>query len=239
MEFSKEEQAISDEAIKFAKKNKKSIARRITNPKIFLPEDKPVSVFMAGSPGAGKTEASKALIDRFSGGFEVLRIDPDELRSKFEAYTGDNSWLFQGATSILVSKVLDFAYKQSQSFLLDGTLSHYEVAVSNIRRSIGRGRHTQILYVYQSPLLAWKFVLARELVEGRKILPEHFIEQYFAARGVVNKLKEEFGKELQVDLLLKDIDGKNKVYRDNIDCIDNHVPEKYTRARLATDIRLS
>ena len=127
MEFSKEEQAISDEAIKFAKKNKKTIARRRTDPEIYLPEDNPVSVFMAGSPGAGKTEASIALIDDFSNGFEVLRIDPDELRSEFEAYRGDNSWLFQGASSILVSKILDFAYKQSQSFLLDGTLSRYEV----------------------------------------------------------------------------------------------------------------
>ncbi len=53
-----------------------------------------------------------------------------------------------------------------------------------------RGRTVQILYVYQEPILAWNFVQRREAVEGRGILPEHFIKQYFAARDVVNTLKK-------------------------------------------------
>ncbi|MGU9958140.1 MAG: zeta toxin family protein [Arenicellales bacterium WSBS_2016_MAG_OTU3] len=53
-----------------------------------------------------------------------------------------------------------------------------------------KGRTVQILYVYQEPILAWNFVQSREAVEGRRILPEHFIKQYFAARDVVNKLKK-------------------------------------------------
>ena len=83
---------------------------------------------MAGSPGAGKTEASIALLERreFSES-RILRIDPDELHKEFEEYRGDNSWIFQGAVSILVEKVLDLAFKQKQSFLLDGTLSNYEI----------------------------------------------------------------------------------------------------------------
>jgi hypothetical protein len=41
-----------------------------------------------------------------------------------------------------------------------------------------------------------------------------------------------FGKDIQIDLLLKNNDGSNQIYRDNIDQIDNHVPEKYTSAEL-------
>lgn len=49
---------------------------------------------------------------------------------------------------------------------------------------------------------------------------------------MVNTLKAEFGKSLKVDLLLKNNDNSNRTYKANIDIIDNHVPEKYTAARL-------
>ena len=161
-----------------------------------------MSVFMAGSPGAGKTEASIELLSQFDeNGSKVLRIDPDELRSEFEGYTGGNSWLFQPAVSILVEKIHDLALDQRQSFLLDGTLANYEIAERNIERSLRKGRTVLILYVYQRPDLAWNFVQARERVEGRKIPIEEFVRQYFAARDVVNRLKQHFGGSIEVDLL--------------------------------------
>ena len=190
---------IKNEAIRFARKNKKEIAKRLTNPQVFFPDQEPVSVFMAGSPGAGKTEASKALLDELENvekGRKVLRIDPDELRSEFEHYSGDNAWLFQPAVSILVDKIHDLALKQRQSFILDGTLSNHDKALDNITRSIKKKRQVQILYVYQTPEQAWGFVKAREKAEGR---------------------------------LLKEIDGSRKLYKAGIDQTDNHIPEKYTR----------
>lgn len=226
-----EEARINDEALEFARANKKAIAKRWTSTDRYPREENPVSVFMAGSPGAGKTEASLELLKKF-GDSPVIRIDPDELRKEFPAYTGANSWLFQRAVSILVDKVHDMALDQCQSFLLDGTLSHYDIAKKNIDRSIGRKRAVQILYVYQEPQLAWDFVQAREAAEGRRIEPEHFIEQYFAARDVVNRLKRELGKEISVDLLLKNNDNTQRMYRAGVDQIDNHIPEKYTRAQI-------
>ncbi|MFG5862584.1 zeta toxin family protein [Metapseudomonas sp. CR1201] len=233
MPFSAEEQAISDDAVDFARTNKKTIARRLTDPQIYVREENPVSVFMAGSPGAGKTEASIELLSHFDeNGFKILRIDPDELRSEFRGYTGGNSWLFQRGVSILVEKIHDLALEQRQSFLLDGTLSNYEVAERNIERSLRKNRTVLILYVYQRPDLAWNFVQARERVEGRNIPIEEFVRQYFAARDVVNRLKQRFGKSIEVDLLLKNNDGAHRVYEANIDRIDSHVPETYDRASL-------
>ena len=189
---------------------------------------------MAGSPGAGKTEASIELLSIVEdNGVEILRIDPDELRHEFPNYTGDNSWLFQGAVSFLVERIHDLALKQRQSFLLDGTLSHYGKAEQNIARSLKKNRVVQILYVYQEPALAWEFVKSREAIEGRHIKRETFIEQYFAARNVVNQLKTAFGSDIRVDLLLKNTDNSHKLYKAGIDQIDNHVPEKYTPADLA------
>lgn len=222
---------ISSQAIGFARSNKKAIAKRLTDKTVFLPEEAPVSVFMAGSPGAGKTEASIALINLFAD-TKILRIDPDELRSEFSEYSGGNSWLFQGGVSILVEKILDFAIDQRQSFLLDGTLSNIDVARKNVERSLKKGRFVQILYVYQNPFLAWDFVKAREEAEGRRIRKGHFIDQYFAARDVVNSLKLEFSSDIHVDLLLKHIDNSGRLYKAGVDKIDYHIPEKYTRADL-------
>jgi len=233
MELTPEEQTIEDAALTFARENKKAIAKRLTDISHFVPEDEPVSVFMAGSPGAGKTEASIELLTLVEeNNTEILRIDPDDLRHEFHDYNGDNSWLFQKGVSVLVEKIHDLALSQKQSFLLDGTLSHYDKAKQNIERSLKKDRVVQILYVYQEPMLAWDFVKSREVVEGRRIRPKHFIEQYFAARKVVNRLKETFGSQIKIDLLMKNTDNSHKWYKAGVDQIDNHIPEKYTPADL-------
>lgn len=221
------EKDFEEEAMKFAKANRTAIARRLADPKIFPGEESPVSVFMAGSPGAGKTEASVELIEQLGG--RVLRIDPDDLRAEIPGYTGANSWLLQRAVTPIVERIHDLALQQKQSFLLDGTLSHYAVAERNIERSLKKERLVQILYVYQEPQFAWRFVQAREAQEGRRIPPEQFVEQYFAARDVVKKLKSKFGQDIKIDLLLKNIDGSHRTYHANVDQIDNFVPEKFSR----------
>lgn len=234
MEMTTEEKRIEQAALEYAKKHRTAIARRLTDPTIFLPETNPVSVFMAGSPGAGKTEASIELINlKGADNTKILRIDPDELREELPGYTGENSWLFQRAVIPIVERIHDLALDQEQSFLLDGTLSSYSVAEKNIQRSLKRDRTVQILYVYQEPQQAWQFVQAREAAEGRRIQPEDFVRQYFAARDVVNRLKTEFGKSIQVDLLMKNNDGSHQFYRAGVDQIDNHIPEKYS----VTDVR--
>ena len=229
MDFSAKELKIKIEADTFANANKNEIAREATRADIFLPEKNPVSVFMAGSPGAGKTESSKNLIKKFSeDGRQIIRIDPDEFCSMVPGYKGDNSYLFQGAVSILISRIHDLALKNNQSFVFDGTLSKIELARENIQRSIKRKRFVQIFYVYQDPIQAWNFVQKRELLEGRRIEKNHFIKQYFAAHDNVNSLKKEFDSQIKVDLLVKNIDGSDRFYKENISVIDNYVNENYT-----------
>jgi predicted ABC-type ATPase len=229
VDLNEEELKIKREADSFAATHKDPIASEATNLNRYLSEENPVSVFMAGSPGAGKTESSKNLIKKFSkNGDEILRIDPDELRCRIPGYVGNNSYLFHGAVSILVSRIHDLALKNKQSFVFDGTFSKAEIARENIERSLKRNRFVQIFYVYQDPLQAWDFVKKREFVEGRGIKKEHFIKHYFSARDTVNLLKKEFGPKIQVDLLVKNIDGSDQYYRENIDIVDNYVEERYS-----------
>lgn len=231
MTMTEAETRIADEAVGFAKANRRAIARRLTDESIYTTESEPVSVFMAGSPGAGKTEASIELIERFTG-WPILRIDPDELRAEFPGYDGNNAWLFQNAVARLVDAVLDQAFRKDLSFILDGTFASYEVARKNLERSLDRGRQVQVLYVYQDPMLAWGFVQAREAAEGRRIRPEHFVQQYFGAREAVNRLKAEFGTDVHVDLLMKNNDNSDRFYRAGVDRIDSHIPERVTRPEL-------
>jgi UDP-N-acetylglucosamine kinase len=84
-----EEIRIEQEALDFAKAKKKDIAKRLTDPNIFPPDEHPVSVFMAGSPGAGKTESAIELIQQL--GSPIVRIDVDELRNECPGYNGDGA----------------------------------------------------------------------------------------------------------------------------------------------------
>jgi predicted ABC-type ATPase len=231
--MTEEEQAIHDRAMEFARQHKKQIAKELTEG--ISPDNYPVSVFMAGSPGAGKTESSRNIIKRITKDPEtVLRIDSDDLRKYFSEYNGANSHLFMGATSVLADRIHDIALEKHLNFVFDGTLSHLEIASSNIKRSLNKGRFVQILYVYQEPLQAWHFVQEREKRDGRKIPRTAFIQQYFKARENVNVLKKQFGKNIQVDLVIKNIDGTDFGYKENVDVIDNYIPEKYTQDDLET-----
>lgn len=217
---------IRDAAIVWAKANRTRFSAEFTSIEKYPGEKNPVALFMAGSPGAGKTEASKALAEEV-GAF--LRIDPDDFRPHIPGYTGQNSWLVQDAISLLVERVLDRVFKQKQSFLLDGTLSSLEVAERNIERCIRHGRAVQIIYVYQEPELAWNFVQAREHQEARRIPPERFVHQFFASREVVDALKIRFGAAIKIDVILKDIDGSHRRYFANVSSLNHVAPLQYSR----------
>lgn len=165
-----------------------------------------------------------------------MRIDSDEYRSFFKDYTGANSDLFQAATSIIAEKIHDFALTHKQSFVFDGTLTNIEKARMNIKRSLNKKRFVQIIYVYQDPIQAWKFVQKREQEEERRIAKDVFISQYFCARKNVNILKSEFGTQIKVDLIMKNIDGTNFAYFENVDNVDRFISERYSEDVLNTTL---
>lgn len=237
--LTEEEERIQEEAFAYAKMHRAALARKIVDLTRHPPEEHPFTVFMAGSPGAGKTEVSKAIVfaveDSADPDFSyVLRIDPDEYRSLLPGYEGNNSWLFQKAVIKILEKVLDRAFKQSVAFILDGTLSSYEVARSNTKRALDRGRVVQILYVYQCPIKAWSFVQDREVAEGRNIPLEAFVRQYFDARRNVMALKREFGDQIHVDLLIQSDDDDEPRMELNVtaDTFDASLPESYDEKSL-------
>jgi len=220
-----DESALRQRADDFARANAKQIAADFIEP--FSADANPVSTFMAGSPGAGKTETSKELLRDVGN---TARIDADEMREHFAecGYNGANSHLFQKSATRLVHAIHDLALKRRVSFLMDGTFAGEEMARQNIQRSLKRGREVFVIFVYQSPQAAWDFVQRREAVEGRRVRPEDFASKFCASQAVVNQMKAEFGGDITLSLVVKDLDdAANRFYHKSIRRIEDHIPERY------------
>lgn len=226
------DEEIIEKATVQAKAIKKKIAKAMID---HLPEEESaVSVFMAGSPGAGKTETAKSIISQFkrNHGVKVVHIENDELRKEFEDYQGVNSPLFQRPATLLVEAIHDRALKQKVSFLLDSTLSSFDKAKSNIERSLKKGRYVLIIFVYQDPEQAWCLVKAREIVEGRRVPPEVFVNQFLNSQKVVSELKNIFKNQIDIIFMEKNLDGTKEKPYFNVTDIDALLGKKYNLASL-------
>ncbi|HCE2108561.1 zeta toxin family protein [Vibrio parahaemolyticus] len=234
-----QEKQITEKAIKEAKKLKKKLAKEMVD---HLPqEESAVSVFMAGSPGAGKTETARNMIKTFKkeSGVDLVHIENDELRKAFEDYDGINSPLFQRPATLLVEAIHDRALKRDVSFILDSTLSSLEKAKDNIQRSLKRNRYVLIIFVYQEPEQAWCLVKAREIVEGRRVPEEVFVNQFMESQRVVSELKKLFQNQVDIIFIEKNIDGRNERPHFNVSDIDALLRKKYNRESLEAIVGLN
>ncbi|MEK9130756.1 MAG: zeta toxin family protein [Patescibacteria group bacterium] len=227
--------SLEEEAIAFAKKHKVEISRRLTDVSVYPPSEAPITVFMAGSPVAGKTEYSKNLLSLIARnpGHHPVRIDSDEIRGEIPGYNGKNSSSVQGAVSIIYREMYERTLKNKQTVLLDGTFSHYDKADENIRRSLKRGRQIFIFYVYQQPDVAWRFTQAREKVEGRNIPKEAFVDQFFGARQTVEQVRKDFSDQVSILLVRKnyltnEVESVIKILPGGPG-LDEYLPDRYTK----------
>jgi len=234
--MSPEEKNISSEAISYIKAHKKELIGRFANLKDHPPAKIPLTIFMAGSPGAGKTEFSRALVDTFNQNYSVpvVRIDADEIRDTLSecGYTGNNSHIFTDACSKGVHFLFDSCIKYNQHLLLDTTLASIITAEKNIERALEHSRQVSIFYLYQDPLIAWEFTKKREAIEGRRVSKEFFIDSFLAAKENANIIKRTFGKQVQLYLVEKDYSNNLGKYTENIDNIDSYIKTGYNREEL-------
>lgn len=214
---------ISERAADWAKSIRTQVANKVASPDLFPREQQPTSVFMAGTPGAGKTEWRKDFFRQIET--PMVHIDPDEFRCLLPCYTGNNSHLFQNAVTRITERVLDRAFERCVSFVLDGTFSSVAVAKRNLKRSLERNRLVQVFFIHQDPRHSWRFVNAREVVEGRGITPEAFIKSYFGCKEVIESILADpdfseaiENRRLAVDVFQKDIDrSKPPQWRPRVD----------------------
>lgn len=229
--LSEPEKKQRQEAIDFVRHNSAQLCEMFASLKKFPPVEKPISVFMAGSPGAGKTELSKNFVALFETSLPV-RVDPDDIRQHLPHYNGQNSYVVQSAADLAVEKILDHAFKHNQNFILDTTFAGFNTARKNIDRALNHKRRVQIFYIFKEPDIAWQFTKARELKEGRLVPKEVFIEAFFTARENANKIKQEFGQSVILHYFYLDFVKKAYDVKTNLGSVDDVLDFKYTRDEL-------
>ena len=174
------------------------------------PVEFPSIFFMAGAPGAGKTEFSTNFVNVFKENHQkhsIARIDTDEVRKFCPQYTGGNSSEIQKAAVRGVNYLYDYCLKKKYNILLDGTFSDFNYAKQNVERALKRG-DVQIFYIFRDPQTSWKFTLAREKIEGRKVNVEIFIKSFFNSFENVKEIKKIFNKKIKLDILKRGDEDK-------------------------------
>ncbi len=234
--INKNDSKIAEEAKLFIKKEKRALIKKFADLEKFPPNEKPFSFFMAGSPGAGKTEFSKRLIEIMAP-ISIVRIDADEIREFIPQYNGKNSDIVQGAASIGVDNLNYYTLKHKQNSIMDGTFANYSVARRNVINCLNKKRQISVFYIYQDPIIAWDFARKREKLEGRYVPKEAFIDAFFKAKENVKLIKEEFGNKIELNLVIKNENNGVQEIESNISSnIDDFTIITYTKESLTATL---
>lgn len=98
----------------WVREHKKEFAENLIARSGAQPYDTQIAFFMAGLPGAGKTEFSKALINISE--IKFLRLDMDEIASQIDTYRPEIADQYRRAASALLDKTFDLTlHKNSVS----------------------------------------------------------------------------------------------------------------------------
>ncbi|GMG67838.1 zeta toxin family protein [Tetragenococcus halophilus] len=215
---------MDDQSILYVKAHKNEFLKKLVEDKYPAETGKKTAIFMAGSPGAGKSEVASSLAVMLEN---VCIIDADIFRTYFPQYNGHNSDEFQRGAALMVDYALDYVLKKGYSFILDDTFA-IDKSLKNVRRTLKREYNTSIYYVYQNPFVAWQFTKIRERVEGRYVPKERFINAYFKSRYNVKKVMEAIGDEADIVVVLKDFQNAISDIIEGVENIDLIIPDQFS-----------
>lgn len=229
-----EEKKIEDEAFAWIKKHKKDLFSKFADLSVYHTDNVSTTVFMAGCPGAGKTEISRRLVEVFKQ--KPVIIDADEIRKVIPGYIGKNAYLFQKAANKGVNFLYDYVLGKNLNVVMDGTFAYGDVR-TNIERSLKHNRNVEIYFIYQDPLISWKFTKERELKEKRNVPKSVFINAYCKSIENVHMAKEFFGAKIILNIVIKDFTRGLQSLELNIASLESFLPKVYTKKELESMIK--
>lgn len=220
--------SLKEDAVRWARENKTKIVRGFVSNAV--PATSPSAIFMAGLPGAGKTELARELVAAMSS--RVPLLDMDELAQMIPGYKAEQADDFRAGATILLERILDELLGKKCDFILDGTFGGSK-ALGNVDRALKRGYAVKVVYVRQEPELAWAFTKAREKIEYRAISMDGFIETYERIYRNLHKLLENSGNVF-IDVVLKRKDNSVGMYYGGVSkgAIDELDAPRYTKEML-------
>lgn len=224
-----------DELDAWVRSHRKEFVRKLISNSGAVKTAHPAAIFMAGLPGSGKTEFTKSWIE--NSGLKVVRLDMDEIASQIDTYSPRKADKYRKAASALLNRAYDKVVNGRYDFIMDGTFGGGS-AVQNIERAVKHGYHVKIVYIYQSPKLAWEYTVAREKIEHRAIKFDGFVEVYYRTLNNLKKLDDLALKNVFLDLVVKDAQNRiTRTYDDiSIKDIDQYVKIEYNEDDLRKSI---
>lgn len=214
----------------WVKNHKKEFTNRFIRESGAIPNPKePVCVFMAGLPGAGKTEYTKTIIDGFH--MAVIRIDMDEIATMIDSYTPEKADLFREGATSLQNDIYEKSRKNYYPFIMDGTLSNKKT-LKSIKTTLNKGYTVKVAYVKQDPIVAWRNTKEREKIEHRSIDQNGFIDSY---ANTINNLRDiKMMGSVMIDIIIKN--EKNMTVEKIVNAtdaeFDKHVKIEYNNSEL-------
>lgn len=215
----------------WARKNKRVFANKMITSAGVEAHPEPAAFFMAGLPGAGKTEFTINLIRELQ--LKVVRIDMDEIATHIDSYDPLQADAFREAATDTLNAVYDRALHRKVDFIMDGTFRSPN-SLNNIDRAIAKGYKIKVFYISQDPTIAWSFTQAREKVEKRAIDRNSFVQAYSEIHNNIKELARRAYADLTIDLVVKESSNKVGKWHKNITLkdIDTLVNTIYTREEL-------
>ena len=154
-------------------------------------------------------------------------IDADEIRKIIPGYVGKKAYLFQKAATKGVNFLYDYVCKNRLNVIIDGTFA-YADPIENIKRSLKHNRNIEIYFLYQDPVISWKFTKIMEKKEFRNVPKDVFINAYVKSIENITTVKKKFGTRIKLNLVIKDFtDGLQKL-KLNITGLEKLLPKLYT-----------
>lgn len=135
------------------------------------------TIFLAGSPWAGKTE----WIDSFLDKEKYVILDSDEYRKKFDGYIWSNAKEFQWCASRVMDKMFSFCMKNDLNVIVDGTFWNKKIIEQNIKQCIRRKRVFMVALILQHPGISYLYTKKRELEKTRNVPTDTFIKKFFTS----------------------------------------------------------
>ncbi len=211
----------------WARKNKRRFANRLITDSGVLPHDEPAGFFMAGLPGAGKTEFTENLVKDLN--LKVVRIDMDEIATHIEGYAPEEAHAFREAASDVLNAVYDRVKHRRVDFIMDGTFRSPR-AISNVKMALQKKYIIKVFYLHQEPRIAWDFTKARERVEKRSIDKHKFIDTYFEIKNNMRVISNLKLPNVTIDVVVKNSDNKVGLWKQDVTAeeIDQLLEKSYT-----------
>jgi len=193
--------------VKWSKENRKKLCRDFLSKKEVKKWQK-IALFMAGSPGAGKTEFIRRLLSDDQKVWYYI-LDLDEIRSWMPWYKWKYAEKYTQWAIKILEMLIDDCIHNEYPFVLDGTFTSTKAMERNIERLINKSYKIGVFYIHTVPELAWLYTLYRWKDEWRLIPVSRFIRDYYLAPENICLFWEKYHEAIDIYIV-------NKKYEDGI-----------------------